>query len=241
MKGIITVLTLVAFAFVGLTGFTFWDKKIKGSGIVKTEERSTPSFEGVEASRNVNVFIVQGERNGISIEADDNLLQYITTKVSGNTLEVSIEKDITIGQYKKLSVYVTMKNIVNLTVNSGGDINCTRLLQVKDVSLSASSGGDIDLELAGGKITVEVTSGADVRLKGSAGFLDVSVSSGSDFKGKEFVAKACKVSASSGGDVSVHVTDELSYSVSSGGDLSYWGDAQVTSAHSSSGGDVTHH
>ncbi|MEM7381187.1 MAG: DUF2807 domain-containing protein, partial [Bacteroidota bacterium] len=51
----------------------------------------------------------------------------------------------------------------------------------------------------------------------------------------DFKVKTCNAGASSGADISVHVTESLTAHASSGGDISYSGEASVKKKKSVSG------
>ena len=66
-----TALLLLLF----VTTFTFAQKreKIKGSKIVTTSIKEVGSFDALEVDDNLEVYLEQGEKNELKIEADDNL------------------------------------------------------------------------------------------------------------------------------------------------------------------------
>ena len=57
-----------------LTISAVWGQKnVKGSGYVLTQQRETADFTSIEISRGIDVAIVRGEMEPITVEADDNL------------------------------------------------------------------------------------------------------------------------------------------------------------------------
>jgi hypothetical protein len=59
---------------------------VEGSGNVITEKRTiNESFDKISASTGVTVIVEQGSPNDVEVETDDNLMQYVITKVeNGN-------------------------------------------------------------------------------------------------------------------------------------------------------------
>ena len=65
---------------------------IEGSGNVITEKRKiTDSFTKIKASTGVEVILEQGNTTEIEVEIDDNLIEYVITKVENGTLIAKID------------------------------------------------------------------------------------------------------------------------------------------------------
>jgi len=82
---------LPAFLF---TSCIFWGPSEKGNGKVVEEERAVTGFNGLKASRGVNVYISQGVEEKVVVEADENLLDIIETDVDDRILKVSARRRI---------------------------------------------------------------------------------------------------------------------------------------------------
>ena len=101
-----SVLILLLFA----TTLTLAQKKekIKGSKIVTIEQKEIDSFDNIEISDNLEVFLDRGEKCELKIEADDNLHDIITIDLTAKTLRINTSKTAT--NYKKLIVRITYSN-----------------------------------------------------------------------------------------------------------------------------------
>jgi len=60
---------------------------INGSGTIVTEDRSVSGFDKVDLQSIGNLTIIEGDSESLTIKADDNVMQYITTEVFNDTLE----------------------------------------------------------------------------------------------------------------------------------------------------------
>ena len=97
-------------------------QNIKGNGNIKTEERQVGNFTGIEDQGSFDVEISYGESNTVKVEADENLLPVITTKVEGSKLVVATEKG-GFSSAHRLKVYVTMATIDLIAVKGSGSIS----------------------------------------------------------------------------------------------------------------------
>ena len=59
---------------------------VRGNGNVQTEVRQAASFNKIEVSNGLDLFLTQGTEESISIQADENLLEVIKTEVNGGIL-----------------------------------------------------------------------------------------------------------------------------------------------------------
>jgi hypothetical protein len=99
-----------------LSSFAFSQKKekVKGSKIVTTEIKKIESFDALEVTDNIEVFLIKGNECGLEIEADDNLHDAIEGVIAGSTLRLSTLKNA--FGYKKLSIRVTYTNDFKMVV-----------------------------------------------------------------------------------------------------------------------------
>jgi hypothetical protein len=188
-------------------------KIIEGNRKVVTRERNTDSFTGVKVSSGIDVYLKQGNNEAVSVEADENLQEYILTEVRNGVLNVYTEYNIRSAERKR--VYVTMKEVKSVSSTSAGDVYGESLINGDKLELSASSAGDIKLDVKVNKADIDISSSGDITLTGDA---DISVSSA--------------------GDADVNVSEKITARASSAGDINYKGDPKYVDAHSSSAGGI---
>jgi hypothetical protein len=123
MKKIITLTIL----FLSVLTFAQKKEKIKGSKIVKLEQKQVGDFESIEVEDNLEVFLVKGDDCALEIEADDNLIEFVDYKITGKNLRISTTRDM--SSYKKLSVRVTYNDKLNMVI-AKDETNVTALSDV---------------------------------------------------------------------------------------------------------------
>jgi len=211
-------------------------KSVYGNRNVVKKERSAGSFTGIKVSTGIDVYLKQGDIMSLAVEADENLHEYIITEVNNGILQVYTDVNIREAEMKR--VYVTMKDITSISTSSAGDVIGETPVKTGNLKLSASSAGDIKVEVYAKEIDANISSSGDVTLSGEADMIDVSLSSAGDLNAFNLKVREADLSVSSAGDADVYVTERLTARASSAGDVNYRGDPKYVDAHSSSAGGV---
>ncbi len=168
-----TALLLLLF----VTAFTFAQKreKIKGSKIVTTSVKEVGSFDALEVDDNLEVYLEQGEKNEIKIEADDNLHDIIGMDLREKTLRLYTNKESTI--FKKLAVKVTYTKSLNKVITKNeAVVYAIQELQLDDITMNSLDFSKLYLNVNSKKFTLiaDDKSKTELNLKAEEGNLQLS-------------------------------------------------------------------
>ena len=62
---------------------------MRGNGVVVTEQRPiNGSFNSIEVSTGIDLFLTQSESPSISVQADENIQELIITEIENETLKI---------------------------------------------------------------------------------------------------------------------------------------------------------
>jgi hypothetical protein len=211
-------------------------KTVRGDGNVVKKERTAASFDELRVSTGIDVYLKQGDKESLAVEADENLHEYILTEVRDGVLHVYT--DVNIREAKMKRVYVTMKEVTSLKTSSAGDIVGETPVKGNSIELDASSAGNIKLEVYAKKLEVDISSSGDVTLSGEAETLKADLSSAGDLEAFNLQVKEADISASSAGDARINVSEKINARASSAGDITYRGNPRYVDASSSSAGGI---
>jgi hypothetical protein len=214
-----------------------WNKTVRGNGNVVKKERPASYFDCVRVSSGIDVYLTQGARESITVEADENLHEYILTEVKDGKLNVYAD-NVNIREAERLRVYVTIKDVKSLKTSSAGDLIGETPVRGDNIEIGASSAGDIKIEVYAKIVEVDISSAGDIRLTGEADKLSADLSSAGDLNAGDFKVKEADVSVSSAGDANIFVTEKLVARSSSAGNITYQGSPKAVDAHSSSAGGI---
>ena len=209
------VKSALVLALACLVGACFNGNSLKGSGHIKTESRSVSDFTGVEVSGSAKLVVEQAEREDLTITADDNLLQYLTSDVDGTTLKLGT-KGFTSIQPTAPVTYTLWVRRLNALGASGSVIVDAKGIRTDSLTIAVSGTGDISIS-------------------GEADAQKIAISGTADYKAESFKTKDTSISISGSGKAVIAVSNRLDVEVSGAGDVRYIGDPTVTKNISGSG------
>jgi hypothetical protein len=184
-----------------------------GSGVLKTEARNLEGFRKISLNGSPTVIIAIGKGYKVEVTTDDNLLEKLETKVSGDTLEVGFKGNVSTKSEPK--VVITMPALESATVNGSGDVEISNLDQDK---LSASIHGS-----------------GSISAKGSAKSLDGTVTGSGELELRELTADAAKIVVTGSGRVLLSEPKTLDATISGSGNITYRGKPELKESITGSG------
>ena len=214
-------------------------EKVSGNGKVVKQDREVSAFTAIDASGVFNVYLSQGEKESLVIEADENLMPLIETRVEGNTLHIDQKEHINIKYAKKKSIYVTFKEINRLKINSVCNISTSQMLHLKELNLDHSGVGNVQLDFQCKKLLAEIQSVGQLTLKGKADFAELKNSSVGNVNATDFIVDTLHLDNSSVGNVEVRAEKEVYVHSSGIGNVTIEGNAAVKELSSSGIGKVS--
>jgi hypothetical protein len=235
--------TLVKLIISGIIGTLMLSCNVNfGSGIdgnrnVITAERNISSdFESIKISQGLDLYITQSGEVALAVEADENLHELIKTEVENNVLSIYTSENIRRAASRKILLNIDKISAIKAT--SGSDVYSTNTIVVNNLELNSTSGADMKLDVRANTLNCHATSGSDINLSGSTELLIAEATSGSDIKASGLKAKTSKVKATSGADITVNTSKELTARATSGGDIKYSGNPEIINTSDSSSGSV---
>ncbi len=231
---------------------------VKGSGMPIDRNFNVSDFHGIEVSGGFDVILVQGNSESLTLTAQKNLFDHITVKVDNGILKIYTRNNIWATQ--PLKARITFKNIDNLDVSGGGDVTGETPVNVEELGVYISGGGDFSSVINSGEVKVNISGGGDAEIEGNIKdyYLDMSgggdvksevnasviscrIGGGGDlfFRSKEKTSDAV-VDINGGGDLDVEInTEKLKCTISGGGDATLSGQAAEFEINLNGGGDVS--
>lgn len=227
---------LIVFLFVTATGFA--QKTVQDAN---AQRRAVPVFHAIEASDGIDLYISQGNDEGLAVSASTSEYRNrIHSEVVNGTLKLYYDKPnkwgISWSSNRKLKAYISIRSLDNLDVSGGSDVYIENDLKITSLNMHLSGGSDLRGNIHGQSLSLSASGGSDVYLSGRVDRISISASGGSDVHGYDMITDYCTVNTSGGSDVKITANKEISGSASGGSDLLYKGTATSTASKSGGGG-----
>ncbi len=187
----------------------------QGSSETTSESRDVSGFEEVELRGIGNLSIQQGDSESLTVEAEEDVLPKIRTKVKNNRLIIGPKRNTTINTTEPINYELTVKDLTALEVSGSGDV------EAEDISTD---------ELA---VTIDGT--GDVEINGEVNSQTVKISGSGDYQAEDLESKRAEVDVGGTGTAIVNVSEELDAQVSGTGSVEYTGDPTVNQEVSGTG------
>ena len=190
---------------------------IRGNGRIETEQRPLTAFSNVDASGAFEIAWENGSPS-LRITTDQNLLAYVESNVSGETLRLRTREHVwpTHG----------IKVAISSQTRTGGKISGAVKLNVP--------------QLSGPVFALEAMGASEVTLDGSIDRLLVDMTGASQLAADRLQAKTAEISTTGAGDADVAVSDTLKVVITGAGKVTYSGNPPTIKKQITGAGSIRH-
>lgn len=229
---------------------------IKGNGISATESRKTGMFSRVENSTSIDVIYKTADTAGITIQADENLIDYIFTETSDNTLEIKFWPGNTNLEFREKALITITSPRLEKAVISGSGAFLADEMKGDDVIVKPAGSGDISVnQVVCKKLTMMITGSGNVNindsqndasdifltgsgnltLKGQCNEGSLKLTGSGQIHSESYVLNTATVIISGSGNTFTNVQSKLNAVISGSGNIYLKGNASVIKTISGSG------
>lgn len=213
-----------------------FEKRVSGSGNIKTETRTAGQFNAVDVSGSIDVYVKSDSVSSIRVEADDNLLEFVETHNDGGTLHIHERNGFNLRSRKDIKVYVSGPEFRHFEASGACDIfSENKITSPSAIDIDVSGASGINMELNAPAIKADLSGACTVTLKGETKNLDLNGSGASKFYCFDLMAENVGVEISGAGHADVSASVKLDVQVSGAGTVKYKGNAIPNSNISGAG------
>jgi hypothetical protein len=236
----ITFILLTIIAISPSNAQNWWGKSktIKGNGNVVTVKRTTSNYDGISVGGSFDVILVKGKEGEIKIEGEENIIPYLETEVSGNTLQVKYKKNTNISTRKKLTVTIAYEDLDMISLGGSGNINGKNLIKANDLKVSLGGSGNIALEIDTDEISADIGGSGNIKLTGNSNELTSSIAGSGSIKAYDLETEILVATIAGSGSIKTTVKKEIKAKVAGSGSIYYKGNPKYIDTKSVGSGDV---
>lgn len=194
----------------------FFNKTVRGSGELTTEDRSVKAFTEIESNIGADMVVTVGKPQSVKVTYDDNIIDMVTTEVKGGTLVIDADGSFSTRSNCLIEITVPMLEAVEFL-----------------------GSGDIEVHgITGPEFTIDISGSGDVELDGEVDELFAEISGSGEIDARKLVAKDVDIEISGSGEAVVNALASLSGEVSGSGDIRYLGEPEVVRTNVSGSGSI---
>ncbi|MGZ5202797.1 MAG: head GIN domain-containing protein [Telluria sp.] len=220
--------------------WNFGGDSVQGSGTISKQARQVAHFSGVELSVPGKVELHIGSGEGVTIEADDNLLPLIETTVDNGTLRIRPARDNLHLRAHTLHITVNARDIDHLSVGGSGSID-SDAVHARNFKASLGGSGSIAVRAVDGD-NMEVSVAGSGKMSAGGGAVNMarlSIAGSGNVDIGKVKAGDVSVKVAGSGDSRVWAAKTLDVTIAGSGNVDYYGDARVSRTVLGSG-DINH-
>lgn len=207
------VLFLAAFAFLATASFAQKNDRetVEGNGNLVTRDVPVSSFESLKASGVYELKLLQGDKETVKIEADENLQPYFNVRNEGNSLVIDMKElnNKNLKNKNKMRVFVTFRKLKELNISTVGSVNADKELSFGDLEIKNSSVGQVDLRLSANSVKLNNSSVGNIVLAGKAQNADFKNTGVGNLNAGSFVVQSMNIENNGVGGATVNAEKEL--------------------------------
>lgn len=200
---------------------------IQGSGRVVKQSRPVQKFDAVEIGGIGELTATQGNKESLTVEAEDNIASLITTEVKNDCLYIQVKPDVNLRPNKPIRYTLTLKELNRIGFSGVikadiGKIN-TKAFKISSSGACKATFADVQAD----KLSTSMSGASNIKITGKAGQEVVDLSGASVYDGENFDCKSADVSVSGACRAVVRASEHLKTEASGISSVRYIGNPTI--------------
>ena len=211
--------------------FLPWVNIVRGSGNLTAETRPVSGFNAIRLDGAGRLLISQGMTESLEIQAEDNLIDELTSQVEGGTLVLGHQERRwrkSILPTRPIVYTLVVTDLAKLTLNGAGDIDL-QSLQTDALVLEINGAGNFEItDLTAESLSVNLAGTGSITVSGVVAEQEVSLDGAGSYQAGDLQTRSTAIEINGLGSGTVWATETLEISINGGGSVSYYGSPNVS-------------
>lgn len=214
--------------------------EINGIGPVVKQQRHTESFVSISISIPAEIYLQQGQKEEVLLEAQENILSLIKTEVKDYELKIKFSNRFATLTGDKIRVYITSPEFKHIYLQGSGGIFSNTPIKAKSLDLKVSGSGKILLsDVHTDELEQRISGSGKIKLKGNCFTQSIKISGSGSIINGEMTSKQTNIEISGSGKSTVQVNDYLYTKISGSGRVYFKGNP-VNESRITGSGNIYH-
>ncbi len=184
------------------------------------------NFHSIKIYGNYKVYLSNESSSKYRIGTEENTKNQLSSQIRDGVLIIRSGKK-PFRNSSGIRLYIAAPEFRYIGVHGAVDLKSEEELESRELELSISGAGDVELELEVKDLDISISGAGDVELEGEAEEVQVSISGAGNIEAFGLKAENMKLSLSGAGKAEVYATDKLDIGLSGAGSVKYKGSPNV--------------
>lgn len=194
----------------------------------RKETYKVTDFTKVYSNVPLRMYVEQGDKEALDIEADQDLLDELDVYVENEVLFIVSTRNKYIRD-EKLTIDLMVRDLSHIEIVGGAKIKFRTALKTDEFRLDISGAADIDMELDCNKFMADLSGAANMHIWGKTKYAAWDISGASNIDAVGFITEATYLDFSGAGKAEVYAAKILKAEISGIGLVEYDGNpTQIT-------------
>jgi len=213
-------------------------KEIEKNGSEVTDNRTVESFNQLDINGVFQVYLKQGDQESLVIETDKAVAEHIISKVSNNTLYLSMEEDYDFGDIDPIKIYIQVKDLKSLKNEGVGTVTCQNPLSLDQLTVDCEGVGAIDLNVSANSLVLKSETVGAITLAGKVKDAAITHNGVGVLQAFELLTQNLKLSSEGVGAAEVYASESIDITANGVGSVQYKGNPKTKNIKSEGIGKV---
>ncbi|MDA3894361.1 MAG: DUF2807 domain-containing protein [Salinivirgaceae bacterium] len=198
---------------------------IRGNGAVRNDIRDLTGYNEIVAQGKFTLILTQGEKEGVRIETDENIIELFQTRVDKKKLYITMLANI--RKSEGLNVFVSIKELTSLILLDEIVLKSETVIHFDELSIFSGGMSQLNIELFAATLDVELTDGTYAYLEGYTETLIAEIHDETELNALGLQTDFCNIKSTGLTEVMIDVQKELNLLVTGGSNLYYSGEPVI--------------
>ena len=202
------------------------------AALARGEDRDVSEFSALSVAAWIRASVEIGPRKPVHIEADDEVLPLVETRVEDGALHVGFKPNTRLSGEHRVSVTIQTPQLRAVDASGGATVRAT-FTRADESAIHASGGSEVRIRsVDAARLLVQGSGGSELEIQGRADRLDLDMSGGTRLHGRDLAVKDVDVHASGGSEGDLRASGRIRGSLSGGSEMHVRGGARASVATS---------
>lgn len=230
---------LLAIFTLSIANAQSWDnEKIKGNGVTTTVTRTTQNYDKIAVQGSFNVELIAAKEGTITINGDENLMEYLITEVVDQELKIYFKKNLNYSYRSTIKITVPFEEINEVSLTGSGEMVTKNTINATNFEVKMTGSGECVLQINAQKTIAKFTGSGNLELSGTTDELEAKTAGSGAMNCFKLASQNVNATVAGSGDLEVNCSNNLIAKVAGSGTIKYSGNPKTTDTKVSGSGEI---